>query len=269
MQPLARCCFSAIVLLLVPGAAVCCGPTEYQWTTNEGSGCCSMCPPGKYLVSRCERFNEDPNCAVCPTGKYTAGWNTHSSCARCKICSKESGAAYSKKCEKDANAECSCGKGKQLTAESNSCEQCPPGSYSDEEGNETCKPWTCCEENGQQLIKNGSSTENVECGMSKITTTQGRSSFNPTTVLRTTMPSASTRTSPSVTTANQPATAVEDKFYIGVIVVAALIFLIVLIKRRKLYLKMKKQDFYHCLGIKKDIKGPVQEEANDITSVQV
>ncbi|GCC32692.1 hypothetical protein chiPu_0011156 [Chiloscyllium punctatum] len=181
MQPLALCCFSPIVLLLIPGAAVCCGPTEYQWTTNEGSGCCPMCPPGKYLVSRCERFNEDPNCAVCPTGKYTAGWNTHSSCARCKICSEESGATYNKKCEKDSNAECSCGKGKQLTAESNSCEVCPPGSYSDEEGNKTCKPWTW----------------------------------------------------------------------------------------RKLYLEMKKQDFYHCLGIKKDIKGPVQEESSDITSVQV
>ncbi|XP_048471101.1 tumor necrosis factor receptor superfamily member 4 [Rhincodon typus] len=271
MRFLARCCLSAIVLILYPSAALCCTPEEYPWTIRGVRGCCRNCPAGHYLVSRCVNFNEDPVCAECPTGKYTSRWNAHSSCASCKICSE--GAKYKKKCEKNSDAECSCGKGKQLIKESNSCEPCPSRSYSDEEGINPCKPWTRCKEIGQHLIKNGSSTEDVECGVPivtpKTTTTQGRSFVNPTTVPRTTIPSGSTKPSPSVTTASQPAMAVEVKFYIGVIVVAALIFLIVLIKRRKMYLEVKKQDFYWCLAMKKDMKGPVQEVSEDITSVQV
>ncbi|XP_067872883.1 tumor necrosis factor receptor superfamily member 4-like isoform X2 [Heterodontus francisci] len=227
---------------------------------------------GYYLVKRCENFQESAKCEECSEGTYSIAWNIFSSCAPCNICSTENGATYKKKCERNSNAECSCGKGEQLKpGNPHSCEPCKPGFYSDDEDNKPCKPWISCEAKGQHLIKNGSRTEDAECGISistiKTTTVEGRSP-NPATTSSATVLSTSVRT-PSVTTVDKPGRATGTTFYIGCIIVAVAIFLIVLIKRGKLHFGMANRDFNRCFWIKQDVKDPVQEESEDITSVQV
>ncbi|GCB77296.1 hypothetical protein scyTo_0015642, partial [Scyliorhinus torazame] len=207
---------------------------------------------GYYLAERCKSSEEPAACKPCPSGKYSKGWNTYGYCHLCTVCNKEHGATYKKICNNTANAQCTCGKDKRWNTESSSCEPCPTGFYSDEDDNEPCTR----------------RTSDMSLPAIKTTSTQGRRAPNSTTASSTTLLNT-TRPPPSVTTEGQPALSVEVKFYISVIVVTAAIFLIFLIKRRRMYLGVKKQDSHRCFGFRQDVKSPVQEESEDMTSVQV
>ncbi|XP_041062913.1 tumor necrosis factor receptor superfamily member 4-like [Carcharodon carcharias] len=251
MSPLVSKHLALLIVFLVvrPGITVSCRFEEYRWSIGGVEGCCAKCRAGYYLRKRCENFNDIADCRQCPSGKYSKDWNTYSSCAQCRTCPKEIGTTYKKNCSTTSNAECLCGKDKQWNTDLNSCMPCQPGFYSD--GDE--KP-----------CKNR--TDGIPT--TRTTITQGRTASNSTTVPSATLLNTSTGPLSSVTE-GQPALSIEVKFYISVITVAAVIFLIFLIKRGKMNLGVKKQGFHRCFGIKQDVKGPVQEVSEDITSVQV
>ncbi|XP_051895168.1 tumor necrosis factor receptor superfamily member 5-like isoform X2 [Pristis pectinata] len=236
-----------ILLNVCPGTCLTCKDNEYRWVINSEEGCCPKCPPGQYLKKRCESFKDKAECETCQNGEFTDRWNTYGSCAPCRTCLEAQGFQVEKECNKTSNVKCSCrpgytpdtskicmkicDKGEQLkSGDSNTCEQCPDGFYSDQKGTKSCKPWTRCNDTSQR----GSATEDVVCGPAKsnpTTASEGRLS-TPETTYRTILLRTTTAVSVTIT---------------------------------------EKPSFHCCFGDRNYTKPPVpvQEEFNDITSVQV
>jgi hypothetical protein len=85
-----------------------CQPCPGSTWAPEGSIACFECSPGQHLV--------EGACTDCPAGQST-----------------------------EVNAECTdCGVGKYSITDRSSCEECPPGEYQNETGQDTCRPFSAC-----------------------------------------------------------------------------------------------------------------------------
>ncbi|XP_072888021.1 tumor necrosis factor receptor superfamily member 5-like [Hemitrygon akajei] len=278
-------CYLALLAFLpnLPGLCSGCQLTEYPWRFNSKAGCCPKCPPGQFLKNRCKRFGDPADCERCQTGHFTDTWNIHFGCAPCTGCSKEHGFQIEHKCSSTANTKCTCrpgyssdgngkcfkicDKGEQLKSDDiYTCEPCPEGSYSDEKGTKSCKPWTRC----NVILQHGSATKDSVCGSfeSNPTTTSKERLSTPETTVSTTLLKMTTVVS---TTADDSVTmpVKANLFFIFVIMVAVLLVGLVLV--RYMPCREQNQGFHCCFGPRIYTKSPVpvQEEFNDFTSVQV
>ncbi|XP_078281624.1 tumor necrosis factor receptor superfamily member 5-like isoform X2 [Rhinoraja longicauda] len=198
-MPTAGLCWSLAMLaaLLLPGTSLDCNDGQYSWYINSKKGCCPKCPAGQYLINRCKQFNTLAVCGACYSGTFTDTWNIHLSCPSCGECSQANGLEIEKGCTAKSNVKCTCrpgysfytasptekcfkicNEGEQFKqGDSNTCEPCPPGFYSNEKGTKLCRAWTRCTDNRQYLIKNGSRTADAVCSSSdprQTTTSQPR-----------------------------------------------------------------------------------------------
>ncbi|XP_069774866.1 tumor necrosis factor receptor superfamily member 5-like [Narcine bancroftii] len=285
-------CYLALLTFLSharPGTSWKCEQNEYDWVINSVEGCCPKCPAGHYLKERCKMFNTKAVCTVCPTGTYAESWNTYESCAPCRECLRENGLQVEKECNGKLNVKCTCRPGYKLSdyihqnqcskicekghqlkpGDLHTCEPCPAGFYADDKGTKSCKPWTRCKGHGQKLIKNGSTTQDVECGSSEYSPTTPSKGF-----LFTSVPTYSTtllriKTDDSVTT-GKPALMKNNLLFACVIIVAAVVLILVVLKNMK-NCPEGNQGLKDCFKDRnyREHQVPVQEEFKDFTSVQV
>ncbi|XP_055515188.1 tumor necrosis factor receptor superfamily member 5-like isoform X2 [Leucoraja erinacea] len=287
------CCSLALLSVLLTPSQTCDNSTHYSWNIDMKRECCTKCPPGTKLVSRCTRSNLKSKCESCISGTFSASWNIYGYCPLCKTCSEANGLQIEMECTKKSQVKCTCRPGYALNAapptdtekcfkicnegeqvkrgDSNACEPCLPGFYSNKKGTKSCKAWTRCTDDQRYLIKNGSQTEDAVCSSSepRQTTTSKRRPPSTETTPSTTLLRITTHPT-SATTTGRPSLLKDNAFFICVIVVTALLLFIVIF-RRMMSCKDGHRGFRCCFGDRNFPKAPipVQEEFNDITSVQV
>ncbi|XP_007905116.1 tumor necrosis factor receptor superfamily member 9 [Callorhinchus milii] len=288
------CVLIAVSLLVCEASG--CQEHQYPWEVKGSSFCCSMCPPGTILESRCIDDKAKANCKDCGHGKYSAEWNTYSQCLNCKSCLEENGVRYKKKCNSDSDAECEClpgflsgfddsfsstckricERGNELKGDSKMCTPCQEGYFSDQL-NTQCKPWTDCAAKGQYLLKNGSTMEDAECGSTiptvrsplsrGIASNISASTSTPATSIATVINTLRRRTTSS--TAVGKTTPSRETTLLMVILLVSVLFVIVLIGKRVICFKIKNQVFHQCFGTRcgRDMPIPVQEQSEHIVSI--
>ncbi|XP_075800696.1 tumor necrosis factor receptor superfamily member 9 isoform X3 [Microtus pennsylvanicus] len=143
---------------------------------------CAKCEAGTF----CEKDN--PVCTSCPPSTYSStGGQPH--CNICKVC-----AGYfrlKKPCSPTSNADCECIEGfhclgpecamcekdckpgQELTEQG--CKNCGFGTFNDQNGGGTCRPWTNCSLGGKSVLKNGTTEKDVICGPALVSFSPGTS----------------------------------------------------------------------------------------------
>ncbi|XP_041508960.1 tumor necrosis factor receptor superfamily member 9-like isoform X1 [Microtus oregoni] len=143
---------------------------------------CAKCEAGTF----CEKDN--PVCTSCPPSTYSStGGQPH--CNICKVC-----VGYfrlKKPCSPTSNAECECIEGfhclrpecamcekdckpgQELTEQG--CKNCGFGTFNDQNGGGTCRPWTNCSLGGKSVLKNGTTEKDVICGPTLVSFSPGTS----------------------------------------------------------------------------------------------
>ncbi|XP_029437440.1 CD27 antigen-like [Rhinatrema bivittatum] len=117
---------SSARLLLALGLCTCflrssapgllCSQDQYQ---REGR-CCSKCPAGTHIQSRCTS-NQDTICQPCLQGsEYNPSWNTKYQCEYCRQCVNQF--TYKRRCNITADSQCSCVAGMKCWDEA--CTRC-------------------------------------------------------------------------------------------------------------------------------------------------
>ncbi|KAL2103270.1 hypothetical protein ACEWY4_000138 [Coilia grayii] len=175
-----------ILLLSVSGDSAACGRAEYF----TGQECCLMCGPGYYVSRHCTEYFST-TCLPCPPLTFTEVPNGREACRLCSVCDSSAGLRVKRECTPSSGAICEpleghyctaprrggcraavehtkCKPGKYIkqpgTAFSDAeCDDCVGETYSD--GSFTsCRPHTQCELIGLEVLKEGSSSHDTECG---------------------------------------------------------------------------------------------------------
>ncbi|XP_043998441.1 tumor necrosis factor receptor superfamily member 14-like [Gambusia affinis] len=181
---------TTFVLLMILGNfrvdSITCHLTEYR----IGEECCPMCPSGHRVKTDCTEF-KTPECQRCSDGTYMDLPNELKKCNPCSTCDSGAGLKEKQQCKLTADTVCepmegfyctdfksggcvvaqkhrSCEPGHYIrrngTASTDTeCSECSRGSFS----NGTmfsCQPHTQCEKENLQLIKEGTTSTDAECG---------------------------------------------------------------------------------------------------------
>ncbi|KAM3913511.1 tumor necrosis factor receptor superfamily member 3 [Leptodactylus fuscus] len=92
----------------------------YQYLSEELNRCCSRCPPGHRLISRCTS-SSDTVCQLCGNGTYAANWNSARTCRTCYPCSR--GLVEKEPCNSTKDTVCGCPHGQSCTLR-NAMDEC-------------------------------------------------------------------------------------------------------------------------------------------------
>ncbi|XP_076132732.1 tumor necrosis factor receptor superfamily member 14-like isoform X3 [Alosa pseudoharengus] len=165
-----------------------CGPAEYE-VDNE---CCPMCGLGHYVHKHCTELTST-SCAPCPSSTYTDAQSGLLTCRSCTVCDSSAGLRVKRACSSTSDTLCepleghyctdpikdgcrgavehtTCSPGQYIkqkgTPSSDTvCGECVVATYSD--GSFTsCRPHTPCKSLGWDIIREGTSSSDAECGRS-------------------------------------------------------------------------------------------------------
>ncbi|KAL2103275.1 hypothetical protein ACEWY4_000143 [Coilia grayii] len=175
-----------ILLLTVSGVSPACGRAEYL----TGQECCPTCGPGYCVWRDCTEY-ASTMCIPCLSGSYTEAPNGLKSCSSCTVCNSSAGLRVKRECTSTSDALCEPLEGHYCTDPiKDGCREvvqhtkCLPGKYikqpgtafSDAECDDcvgktysngsftSCRPHTQCELMGLEVLKEGSSSHDTECG---------------------------------------------------------------------------------------------------------
>ncbi|XP_007653350.1 tumor necrosis factor receptor superfamily member 9 isoform X1 [Cricetulus griseus] len=164
-------CYNMVVtVLLVVGAE----------KTRALRDSCEECEAGTF----CKK--ENPVCTSCPPSTYSSkGGQPY--CNICRVC--EGYFRFKKPCSPTSNAECECTEGlhclgpkcawcekdckpgQELTNQG--CKNCDFGTFNDQSGGGTCRPWTNCSLDGKLELKKGTKETDVVCGPTPVSFSPG------------------------------------------------------------------------------------------------
>ncbi|KAL2103273.1 hypothetical protein ACEWY4_000141 [Coilia grayii] len=163
-----------------------CGAAEYK----TGKECCPMCSPGHYVVRPCTE-DISTTCLPCPPSTFTDKHNGLTRCLSCAVCDTSAGLSVKGNCSSSSDTLCEPLEGHYCTdpikdgcrgaVEHTKClpgqNIKQPGSASSDTvcgdcGNNTysdgtfisCRPHTQCGLKGLDVLKEGSSSYDTECG---------------------------------------------------------------------------------------------------------
>uniref|UniRef100_A0ABI7Z927 TNFR-Cys domain-containing protein n=1 Tax=Felis catus TaxID=9685 RepID=A0ABI7Z927_FELCA len=125
-------------LVLGTAAALHCVGNTYP---KDGK-CCSECPPGYGMESRCSG-DQDTKCLQCASGFYNEAVN-YEPCKPCTQCNQRSGSEPKQRCTPTQDTVCRCRPGTEPQDGYDrgvDCAPCPPGHFSPGD-DQACKPWT-------------------------------------------------------------------------------------------------------------------------------
>ncbi|XP_042563639.1 tumor necrosis factor receptor superfamily member 14-like [Clupea harengus] len=165
-----------------------CDRAEY----DSENGCCPVCSPGYYVRKHCTEYTST-TCAPCPSSTFSDAASGLTSCLSCTVCDVAAGLRVNRVCSSTSDTLCEpleghyctdpikdgcrgavehtkCSPGQYIkevgTASSDTvCDDCGHNTYSD--GSFTsCRPHTRCESQGMDVIREGTSSSDSECGRS-------------------------------------------------------------------------------------------------------
>ncbi|XP_059112273.1 tumor necrosis factor receptor superfamily member 9 isoform X2 [Peromyscus eremicus] len=132
---------------------------------------CDKCEAGTF----CKKDN--PVCTSCPPSTYSIrGGQPY--CNICKVCGGYF--RFKKPCSPTSDAECECTEGlhclgpkcarcekdckpgQELTEQG--CKICGFGTFNNQNGGGSCRPWTNCSLGGKSVLENGTKEKDVVCG---------------------------------------------------------------------------------------------------------
>nr|XP_033779378.1 CD27 antigen-like isoform X1 [Geotrypetes seraphini] len=103
-------------LWLSSASGLVCSPNQYAWTGH----CCSRCPAGTHMQSRCTS-TKDTLCRSCLQEiEYNPEWNTKYQCESCRQCVNQF--IYKRHCNLTTDSQCLCIAGKRCWDEG--CTRC-------------------------------------------------------------------------------------------------------------------------------------------------
>ncbi|XP_029801823.1 tumor necrosis factor receptor superfamily member 4 isoform X2 [Suricata suricatta] len=132
-------------------------------TYPKDGRCCSECPPGYGMESRC-RANQDTKCRQCLAGFYNEAMN-YEPCKPCTQCNQRSGSETKQRCTPTQDTVCRCSPGTEPQDGYDlgvDCAPCPPGHFSPGD-HQACKPWTNCTWTGRRTLRPGSQSSDAVC----------------------------------------------------------------------------------------------------------
>ncbi|KAI4576239.1 hypothetical protein MJT46_002074 [Ovis ammon polii x Ovis aries] len=127
-----------------------CGDQEKEYYESKLRLCCSRCPPGTHISTKCSRL-QNTVCATCPEKSYNEHWNHLSFCQLCRPCDKMLGFVELMPCTSNRKTQCHCQPGMYCVFWNSECEHCeplsdcPPGTEAElkdevTEANSNCVP---------------------------------------------------------------------------------------------------------------------------------
>ncbi|CAH7446745.1 Tnfrsf9 [Phodopus roborovskii] len=141
---------------------------------------CDRCEAGTF----CKKNN--PVCTSCPPSTYSStGGQPY--CNICRVC--EGYFRFKKPCSPTSDAECECIQGRhclgpkcawcekdckpgqELTERG--CKNCGFGTFNDQNGSGTCRPWTNCSLDGKVELKKGTLEKDAVCGPTAVSLSPG------------------------------------------------------------------------------------------------
>ncbi|XP_068098863.1 tumor necrosis factor receptor superfamily member 4-like [Hyperolius riggenbachi] len=160
-----------------------CREDQYEHKSGQQIFCCDSCVAGEFIKNECTATRSTSECVKCKPGYYNPA-TARSSCKTCKVCDKSKGSIQIQPCTASSNTVCACPLGsrslnKDNTAcecesgkeiVNNKCQPCAFGYFSSAKDT-TCRPWTNCSAEGQTVLENGSTTQDVKCSKAKDQTT--------------------------------------------------------------------------------------------------
>ncbi|XP_069564565.1 tumor necrosis factor receptor superfamily member 14-like isoform X2 [Brachyistius frenatus] len=178
--------FLILVMKVFSGLTITCHPAKYL----IGDECCPKCLPGSRVKTHCTEFRST-SCLPCIEGTYMDKPNGLSLCALCTICDAGSGLKVKRSCTVTSDTACeplegfyctdstegncaaaekhtTCQPGQYISQKGTAfrdsvCSDCTDGTFSD--GTFTsCQQHTQCETINLQLIKEGTTSTDAECG---------------------------------------------------------------------------------------------------------
>nr|XP_014337550.1 PREDICTED: tumor necrosis factor receptor superfamily member 3 [Bos mutus] len=102
-----------------------CGDQEKEYYESKLRLCCSRCPPGTHISTKCSR-RQNTVCATCPEKSYNEHWNHLSFCQLCRPCDKMLGFVELTPCTSNRKAQCHCQPGMYCVFWNSECEHCEP-----------------------------------------------------------------------------------------------------------------------------------------------
>ncbi|XP_028989478.1 tumor necrosis factor receptor superfamily member 10B-like isoform X2 [Betta splendens] len=111
----------------------------------DGSICCTNCPAGTHVKSRCTTAGQRGTCQECQDGKYTAHANGLRQCLKCTVC----------RSDQETVTQCT-------TIQDTLC-QCRPGTFcTPDQACELCRTCSTCKRD-EEAVRNCTSTSNTQC----------------------------------------------------------------------------------------------------------
>ncbi|XP_068826063.1 tumor necrosis factor receptor superfamily member 3 isoform X7 [Capricornis sumatraensis] len=102
-----------------------CGDQEKEYYESKLRLCCSRCPPGTHISTKCSRL-QNTVCATCPEKSYNEHWNHLSFCQLCRPCDKMLGFVELMPCTSNRKTQCHCQPGMYCIFWNSECEHCEP-----------------------------------------------------------------------------------------------------------------------------------------------
>ncbi|XP_051819338.1 tumor necrosis factor receptor superfamily member 3 isoform X1 [Antechinus flavipes] len=169
-----------------------CGDKEYYEPKHQI--CCSRCPPGMFVTSRCDK-QRNTTCGVCPPGSFNEFWNHIEQCQLCRQCDEVLGFEEVTPCNASKKTQCRCRQGMYCPNQGAECEHCeplspcPPGTEPELTGRAgeadnncvpckngyfqnisspdiRCQPHTNCEAQGLVTAVSGTAESDARCQIS-------------------------------------------------------------------------------------------------------
>ncbi|NXG73389.1 TNR25 factor, partial [Baryphthengus martii] len=119
-------------------------PTGTSWV-ETAQRCCTQCPAGTFVESRCSSHGNDTVCTACPAGTFRAQPNTLTECQACYECDQQAFQRELSNCSATSNVVCTCESGRfrdclDERCSDFSCRQCQPCT-----GRLIQRPCECCQ----------------------------------------------------------------------------------------------------------------------------
>nr|XP_031362494.1 tumor necrosis factor receptor superfamily member 8 [Lonchura striata domestica] len=166
--------------------------TLENWFYDETSqNCCYQCPSGYVKKKACPQ-NPAEDCMTCGPDQYLSNKSQKPQCDACVSCPKELDLVEKQPCSFNSSRVCECRpglfcqlqvvdscsrcqphsacrpgfgvKGRGTATKDVTCEECPPGTFSDQNSStDICKPHTNCAKLNKVILRKGNATHDQVC----------------------------------------------------------------------------------------------------------